>query len=70
MFVQCEETFPSTSMIGGSVLDVMPAQYLDGAHRGRVCVRAFVGVSSCACMWASAIVVCSKKILFELPYNI
>ena len=27
-----------------------PAQYLGGAHRGRVCARAFIGVSVCACM--------------------
>ena len=27
-----------------------PAQYFGGAHRGRVCVRAFIGVSVCACI--------------------
>ena len=27
-----------------------PAQCLGGAHRGRVCVRAFIGVSVYACM--------------------
>ena len=27
-----------------------PAQYLGGAHRGRVYVCAFIGVSICACM--------------------
>jgi hypothetical protein len=27
-----------------------PAQSFGGAHRGRVCVRAFIGVSVCACM--------------------
>ena len=26
-----------------------PAQYFGGAHRGRVCVCAFIGVSVCAC---------------------
>ena len=28
----------------------IPAQYFGGAHRGRVCMRAFIGVSVCACM--------------------
>jgi hypothetical protein len=27
-----------------------PAQSFEGARRGRVCVRAFIGVSVCACM--------------------
>ena len=27
-----------------------PAQSFGGAHRGRVCVRAFIGVSVCTCM--------------------
>ena len=29
-----------------------PAQSLGGAHRGRMCVCAFIGVSVCACMRA------------------
>jgi hypothetical protein len=28
----------------------MPAQSLGGAHRGRVCVRAFIGVFVRACL--------------------
>ena len=27
-----------------------PAQFLEGAHRGRMCVCAFIGVSVCACI--------------------
>ena len=37
-----------------------PAQYLGGAHRGRVCVRAFIGVS--VCMYVSAcVILCFAK---------
>jgi hypothetical protein len=28
----------------------LPAQSFGGAHRGRVCVCAFIGVSVCACI--------------------
>ena len=27
-----------------------PAQYFGGAHRGRVCMCAFIGMSVCMCM--------------------
>ena len=37
MHIQWEETF-------------LPAQSFGGAHRGRVCVCAFIGVSVCACI--------------------
>lgn len=39
----------------------MPAQSLRDAHRGRVCVRAFIGVNVCSCMWTTSIVLCSEK---------
>src|SRR3990170_5807148 len=58
MRFQWEETFPSTTRrlrwLRKSQ-DDMPAQSLGGAHRGRVCVCAFIGVSmriymiSCVC---------------------
>ena len=38
-----------------------PAQSFGGAHRGRVCVRAFIGVSVCTCTWASTFVLCFAK---------
>jgi hypothetical protein len=36
-------------------------QSLGGAHKGRLCVRAFIGVSFCAYVWASLIVPCFAK---------
>ena len=61
MRVQWEETFPSTTRrlrwLRKSQ-DDMPAQSLGGAHRGRVCVCAFIGVSVCAYIWALASVLC------------
>jgi hypothetical protein len=38
-----------------------PTQFLGGAHRGRVCVRAFIGVSVRSCLWASASIIGSDK---------
>jgi hypothetical protein len=31
-------------------LKIKPAQYFGSAHRGRVCVRVFIGVSTHTCM--------------------
>jgi hypothetical protein len=31
-------------------LKIKPAQYFRGAHRGRVCVHMFIGVSARTCM--------------------
>ena len=53
MRFQWEETFPSTTRrlrwLRKSQ-DDMPAQSFGGAHRGRVCVCAFIGVSVCTCI--------------------
>uniref|UniRef100_A0A453R028 Uncharacterized protein n=1 Tax=Aegilops tauschii subsp. strangulata TaxID=200361 RepID=A0A453R028_AEGTS len=51
MRFQWEETFPSTTRRLWCLRksqDDMPAQSLGGAHRGRVYVCAFIGVSVCA----------------------
>ena len=64
MRIQWEETFPSTTRhlrwLRKSQ-DDMPAQSLGGAHRGRVCVCIFIGMSVCTCIWALASVLCSIK---------
>ena len=39
----------------------MPAQSFGGAHRGRVCGCAFIGMSVCACIWALVSVLMFKK---------
>lgn len=31
-------------------LDVAPSRYLRGAHMGRLCLRAFIGLNICALM--------------------
>ena len=53
MRFQWEETFPSTTRrlrwLRKSQ-DDMSAQSLGGAHRGRVCVCAFIGMSVCVCI--------------------
>ena len=38
-----------------------PTQFFGGAHRGRVCMRAFIGLSVRLCLWASAPVTGSRK---------
>ena len=64
MHFQREETFPSTTRrlrwVRKSQND-MSAQSLGGAHRGRVCVYAFIGVSVCVCIWALLSVLMLKK---------
>ena len=50
MRIQWEETFPSTTrclQLLRKFQDDMSAQSFEGAHRGRVCVFAFIGVSVC-----------------------
>ena len=53
MRFQWVQTFPSTTRrlrwLRKSQ-DDMPAQSLGGAHRGRMCVCVFIGVSVCACI--------------------
>jgi hypothetical protein len=41
--------------------DDMPAQSFEGAHRGRVCVCAFIGVSVCAYIYERLRLYCVKK---------
>ena len=38
-----------------------PDQSFGGAHRGRVCVCAFIGMSAYTCMWVSALYCVSQK---------
>jgi hypothetical protein len=42
-------------------LKIKPAQYLRGTHRGRVCVRVFIGVSARTCMSIYVYTVFLKK---------
>jgi hypothetical protein len=42
-------------------LKIKPAQSFEGAHRGRVCVRVFIGVSARACMNICVYTVFPKK---------
>ena len=53
MCFQWEKTFPSTTRLLRWLRksqDNMPTQSLGSAHRGKVCVCAFIGVSVCACI--------------------
>ena len=53
MRIQWEETFLSTTRclrLHRKFQDDIPTQSFGGAHRGRVCVCAFIGVSVCACI--------------------
>lgn len=47
MCIRWEETFPLTTKASA---DVVSAQYLRVAHRGRVDVRAFIELNVCAYM--------------------
>jgi hypothetical protein len=49
-----DEALVVTSRISRSVV----AQSFGGAHRGRVCVRVFIGVSVCAC--------CERLLLYRV----
>jgi hypothetical protein len=42
-------------------LKIKPAQSFGGAHRGRVCVRVFIGVSARTCMSICVCTVLLKK---------
>jgi hypothetical protein len=42
-------------------LKIKPAQSFDGAHRGRVCVHVFIGVSACTCVSTCVCTVFLKK---------
>jgi hypothetical protein len=48
----------------------LPAQSFEGAHRGRVCVCAFIGMSAYACMWALALHLVSQKKKLRFYYYI
>jgi hypothetical protein len=43
-------------------LKMKPTQFFGGAHRGRVCMRVFIGVSACTCMNIRVCTVFLKKI--------
>jgi hypothetical protein len=42
-------------------LKIKPAQSFEGAHRGRVCVRVFIGMSARTCMSIYVCIVFLKK---------
>jgi hypothetical protein len=42
---------------------IKPTQSFEGAHRGRVCVRVFIGVSARTCMSICVCTVFVKKVL-------
>jgi hypothetical protein len=50
-----------TSSISILVGSVSWTQSIGSARRGRVCVRAFIGVSICAYVWVSLIIPCFVK---------
>jgi hypothetical protein len=46
-------------------LKIKPAQSFGGAHRGRVCVRVFIGVSAHTCVSICVCTMFLKKVLAE-----
>jgi hypothetical protein len=53
------ETFLVTNFVN---LKIKPIQSFGGAHRGRVCMRVFIGVSDHMCMSIYIYIVFLKKI--------